>query len=85
MDMSKVRHFPHKGAFLKTKVINGDLWLLVRQATNNGYIPCHTDGVFDIAYPTSLLRRARAKDGGDISASVMAGEPSQCVFKEYKV
>lgn len=57
--------------------------LLVRQATEAGYIECVSGGVFDIAYPTSQLRRARVKDEGRVASALMTGETSQCVFREY--
>ena len=55
----------------------------VRQATEIGYIECLPNGVFDIAYPTSKLRRARVKEDGRVASALMAGEISQCVFIEY--
>lgn len=44
---------------------------------------CQSDGVFDSAYPSSKIRRARVKDDGKIGGAVMAGETSYCVFHEY--
>ncbi len=61
------------------------MWLLVRQATEAGYIACCSGGVFDAAYPSSELRRARVKDDGRIASALMAGETSQCVFIEYDI
>ncbi len=81
----KVRHFKATRPFLATTVRGGQLWLLVRQATENGYIECCSNGVFDIAYPNSELRRARVKDDGKTASALMAGEPSQCVFIEYEI
>lgn len=77
------RLFPHQGPFLKTEIQEGKLCLLVRQATTSGYIMCQSDGVFDSAYPSSKIRRARVKDDGKIGGAVMAGETSYCVFHEY--
>ncbi len=81
----KVRHFKATRPFLTTIVRGGQLWLLVRQATEKGYIECCSGGVLDIAYPNSELRRARVKDDGKTASALMAGEPSQCVFIEYEM
>ena len=57
--------------------------LRIRQATEQGYIECQPDGVCDLAYPESVYRRSRVKDGGRVAGTLMAGEPSQCVFIDY--
>ncbi len=80
--MSRVRHFCATMPFL-TLADRGQLALLVRQATEAGYIECESGGVFDAAYPTSELRRARVKEGGRVASALMAGECSQCVFITY--
>lgn len=59
--------------------------LQVRQATEQGYIECVSSGVFDVAYPSSQLRRARVKDDGLVASALMSGETSQCVFIEYEI
>ncbi len=61
---------------------NGHLVLRVRQETETGYIECDPNGVADLAYPNSELRRARVKERGSIASTVTAGEPSQYVFLE---
>ena len=84
--MAKVRHYPTTGRpFLELVwgVENTHSVLRVRQATEQGYIECDPGGVFDAAYPTSQLRRARVKDRGRTASTLMAGEPSQLVFIEY--
>ena len=93
--MNKARHFEHRGPFLQVvsrgcvccvdNATNktGGLVLRVRQATNAGYIECDPNGVFDIAYPDSQLRRARVKERGKVAGTIMAGEPAQCVFIVY--
>jgi DNA (cytosine-5)-methyltransferase 1 len=58
------------------------LVLRVRQATDTGYIECDPNGVADLAYPNSELRRARVKERGSIASTITAGEPSQYVFLE---
>ena len=83
--MSKVRHFRTTRPFLAFETRGGQMWLLVRQATEAGYIACCSGGVFDAAYPSSELRRARVKENGKIASALMAGDVSQCVFIEYDI
>jgi DNA (cytosine-5)-methyltransferase 1 len=61
---------------------NGHLILRVRQATDTGYIECDPNGVADLSYPSSELRRARVKERGAITSTITAGEPAQYVFLE---
>ena len=44
--------------------------LLVKQATNNGWIEMCVPGVCDLSYPTSKLRRGRVQGGGKISPTI---------------
>lgn len=82
--MSNVKHYPTDGRpFLSTALRGGQFVLQVRQATEQGYIECVSGGVFDVAYPSSQLRRARVKDDGLVASALMSGETSQCVFIEY--
>lgn len=81
---SNVHHYELRRPFLT--IANrggGQIVLQVRQATESGYIECLPNGVFDMAYPTSKLRRARVKEDGRVASALMAGETSQCVFIEY--
>lgn len=48
--------------------------LLIRQATEQGYIVCPQYGVFDYTYPSSKLRRGRVQGGGKITPAIMACE-----------
>ena len=64
---------------------SGHAVLRVRQATEQGYIECDTNGVFDADYPQSELRRARVKDRGRTSGTLMSGPPAFCVFLEYQL
>lgn len=82
--MSKVRHYRATRPFLAL-ADRGQLTLLVRQATEAGYIECESGGVFNVAYPTSELRRGRVMDRGRIASTLMAGECSQCVFITYDI
>lgn len=86
--MGNVRHYKTvRRPFLE--IVNGGgtddhLVLRVRQATVQGFIECDPNGVADLAYPSSELRRARVKDRGRVAGTIMAGEPSQYVFVEYR-
>ena len=55
------------------------------KATEQGYIECDPCGVFDADYPQSELRRARVKDRGRTSGTLMSGPPAFCVFLEYQL
>lgn len=59
-------------------------YLKIPQATKQGWIPCPKGGVFDMSYPKSELRRGRVQGNGDISPTLMAGEPEICVFEGYE-
>ena len=83
--MSNAKHYIPVRPFLSTALRGGQFVLQVRQATEQGYIECVSCGVFDMAYPTSQLRRARVKDDGRVASALMAGETSQCVFIEYEI
>ena len=73
--MAKVRHYPTtERPFLQLAPERGVL--RVRQATVQGYIECRSPGVFDAAYPTSELRRARVK--GQFRAHSWPATASRC-------
>lgn len=75
--------YPLTRPFLDTAVgDDGRLILHVRQATNKGYAVCVSGGVFDPSYPSSVYRRSRTKDDGNIASAIMANE-SLCMFIEY--
>lgn len=80
---SAVRHYIPNRPFLSTATRGGQFVLQVRQATELGYIECVSGGCFDMAYPSSQLRRSRVKEDGRIASVLMSGETSQCVFIEY--
>lgn len=50
--------------FLQLVDMNGDTFLRIRQATEQGYIDCPVFGAADLSYPTSALRRSRTVGGG---------------------
>ena len=59
--------------------------LRIRQATEQGYIECDPQGVFDIGYPESLTRRARVTDRGRVCGTLMSDNQQFCVFIEYDI
>lgn len=83
--MSKAKYYSLDRPFLKIANQGGQIVLQVRQATEQGYIECVPNGVADLAYPTSQLRRARVKDDGLVASALMAGETSQYVFVVYEI
>ena len=50
--------------FLEIVDIEGETFLRIRQATEQGYTDCPVFGVADLNYPTSALRRSRTVGGG---------------------
>ncbi len=74
--MTKVRHYPTTERPFLALAERGVL--RVRQATVQGYIECRSPGVFDAAYPTSELRRARVKEGGQFRAHSWLATASRC-------
>jgi hypothetical protein len=69
--------------FLEIAARGGQIVLRIRQATEQGYIECDPQGVFDIDYPSSITRRARVTDRGHIAGTIMTGSTSLCVFIEH--
>lgn len=49
--------------FLEIVDIEGETFLRIRQATEQGYTDCPVFGVADLNYPTSALRRSRTIGG----------------------
>ena len=47
-------------------------YVRIKQATKQGYIKCRVGGVFNGAYPTSKLRRARVINEGEVAPTIMA-------------
>lgn len=70
--MGNVKQYEHRGRALVT--INSDnkeYPLEIRVATEKGYQEMKNNGVCDLSYPSSKLRRARVQgDGGDICPSL---------------
>ena len=70
---------------LKSLRGGGQIVLRIRQATEQGYIECDPQGVCDLAYPSSELRRARVKDRGRVCGTLMSDNQQFCIFIEYNL
>ena len=70
---------------LKSLRGGGQIVLRIRQATEQGYIECDPQGVCDLAYPSSQLRRARVKDRGRVCGTLMSDNQQFCVFIEHDI
>ena len=68
--------------FLQLVDINGDTFLRIRQATEQGYTDCPVFGAADLSYPTSALRRSRTVGGGRLVNALTAASGGICVFVE---
>lgn len=60
--------------FLQIVDADGNTFLRVRQAMEQGYADCPVFGVCDISYPTSALRRARTVGGGRLVNALTCGQ-----------
>lgn len=52
--------------------------VLIKQATEQGYIECNIGGVADLSYPDSKTRRGRVQGKGEISPTLTASEGNIC-------
>lgn len=68
--------------FLQLVDINGETFLRIRQATEQGYTDCPVFGAADLSYPTSALRRSRTVGGGRLVNALTAASGGICVFVE---
>ena len=50
--------------FLQLVDVDGETFLRIRQATEQGYTDCPCPGAADLSYPSSALRRSRTVGGG---------------------
>ena len=60
--------------FMQMVDVEGETFLRVRQATEQGYTDCPVCGCVDLAYPTSTLRRARTIEGGRLVNALTCGQ-----------
>ena len=49
--------------FLQLVDVDGETFLRIRQATEQGYTDCPCPGAADLSYPSSALRRSRTVGG----------------------
>lgn len=68
--------------FLQLVDVDGETFLRIRQATEQGYTDCPVFGAADISYPTSALRRSRTVGGGRLVNALTAASGGICVFVE---
>lgn len=54
------------GVINTISTVQKDNYVLIKQATKQGYIPCEIGGVADLNYPESHTRRGRVQGGGQI-------------------
>ena len=52
---------------------NTQNFVLIPQATKDGYIPMEMGGVCDLSYPKSKLRRGRVQEGGTVAPTLTCG------------
>lgn len=58
----------------------------IKQATKKGFIECIENGVADLSYPTSKLRRGRVIGGGNISPTLQTeGSELYKLESEYRI
>ena len=62
-DGSRFRIYEHDVPFLQLVDVDGDTFLRVRQATEQGYTDVPVGGCVDLAYPNSTIRRSRTVGG----------------------
>jgi DNA (cytosine-5)-methyltransferase 1 len=53
--------------------VQKDNYVLIPEATKEGYIPMEIGGVCDLSYPTSKTRRGRVQDGGTVAPTLTCG------------
>jgi len=63
-DGSLFRIYQSDRPFITLVDIDGETYLRVKQATEQGYTDVPVNGCVDLAYPDSTIRRARTIGGG---------------------
>lgn len=69
-------------SFLQLVDIDGETFLRIRQATEQGYTDCPVFGAADLSYPSSGLRRSRTVGNGKLVNALTAASGGVCVFVE---
>lgn len=81
-DGSLYRIYSTDRPFLQLVDIDGETFLRIRQATEQGYTDCPCPGAADLSYPSSALRRSRTVGGGKLVNALTAASGGICVFVE---
>ena len=69
--------------FLQLVDVDGETFLRIRQATEQGYTDCPCPGAADLSYPSSALRRSRTVGGGGkLVNALTAASGGICLFVE---
>ena len=68
--------------FLQLVDVDGETFLRIRQATEQGYTDCPVFGAADLSYPTSALRHSRTVGEGRLINALTAASGGICVFVE---
>ena len=68
--------------FLQLVDVDGETFLRIRQATEQGYTDCPCPGAADLSYPSSALRRSRTVGGGKLVNALTAASGGIYVFVE---
>jgi DNA (cytosine-5)-methyltransferase 1 len=62
---------------------NTQNYVLIPEATKDGYIPMEFGGVCDLSYPNSDTRRGRVQDGGTVAPTLTCGVENSLRRIEY--
>ena len=62
--------------------VQKDNYVLVKQATKDGYIECELPGIADLNYINSNTRRGRVQEGGQVSPTI-ATENTPSVLEKF--
>ena len=68
--------------FLQWVDVDGETFLRIRQATEQGYTYFPCSGAADLSYPSSALRRSRTVGGGMLVNALTAASGGICLFVE---
>lgn len=73
-DGTRYRIFDSDRPFIEFVDVGGETRIRVRQATELGYAEVSVGGCVDLAYPASMLRRARTIAGGTLANALTCGQ-----------
>lgn len=80
-DGSLYRIYETDRPFTEWVDVDGETFLRVRQATEQGYTDCPVGGCCDLAYPTSTIRRSRTVGGGRLVNALTCGQQLHVVVE----